>query len=829
MADDTISRLKDQVDCTTLFSRLWPQHSRDRGNSQCPFHQDSPERPSLELKTSHAYCFSCSQKWDAIDLWKEAHGCDTGQAIRDLCQAYGIENGNEAGKSNGKRTGKRETKKMGRQKEDSDENPFLSRWIHLEAQALPTSAVDYLERERALPGIVDELKSRSLLGYSEKFGDMGALCFPVTDFAGEKLLGLQYVPIGGGVKKFAVGTKHGEGYFRIGNGGDVTVVCEAVIDSLSVFLACRGELFLDCVSGLSVASPKKVKAIPGSPPVLFYDNDFAGLRATIQCAVEMGPGRVRWVDWGVADEVGDSKDVNDLAKRGRGGLILRMVKGAVGAKDDADLKAKLSGMLDRLDGLARNDQEKAQAKNLREAAGREAKKKKAEAEAEEEGWDASSRLNARHAMVMMGGKCCILTECYDYVLKRPDIQFWGVSDFHNWYANDLIEDGDKMVPVSKKWLRSKHRKSYHGIVFSPNGRVDGMYNLFRGFAVNPKPGRWTLFRNHILDVVAGGNAAVAEYILAWLAHLFQHPGGDRPGTAIVMRGRQGTGKGFFAHEIGKILGSHYIHVTQASHITGKFNSHMKDALLVFIDEALWAGDKQGESVLKALVTEDRIMIEHKGKDVISMKNHCSFIVASNSEWVVPTGMEERRFLVLDVLDRHIQDAKYFRAIADEMNNGGREAMLHDLLSVKDLDKFNLREIPGTAALGDQSVYSMGSLQKFWYEVLQRGHLDHEDDKWGTGEVQIGRFYSNYLRFCEDIGERYSVEKTMMKKQIEKMLAPHTIDLFRRRITIYSQKGEIEGTRVARWFRFPPLEECRKSFDSRMKGLIEWDSLEEEKS
>ena len=59
---------------------------------------------------------------------------------------------------------------------------------------------------------------------------------------------------------------------------------------------------------------------------------------------------------------------------------------------------------------------------------------------------------------------------------------------------------------------------------------------------------------------------------------------------------------------------------------------LQDKLLVFADEAFWAGDKQAEGVLKGMVTEEMNVIEHKGKDAFKVKNYIRLIVASNYEW-----------------------------------------------------------------------------------------------------------------------------------------------------------------------------------------------------
>jgi predicted component of type VI protein secretion system len=81
------------------------------------------------------------------------------------------------------------------------------------------------------------------------------------------------------------------------------------------------------------------------------------------------------------------------------------------------------------------------------------------------------------------------------------------------------------------------------------------------------------------------------------------------------------------------------------------------------------------------------------------------------------GLEERRFFVLDISDKHMQDHEYFGRLVSQMNNGGREGMLHDLLQY-DFSGIDLRRFPRTEALMDQVVNSMSPVEKFWYDRLR---------------------------------------------------------------------------------------------------------------
>ena len=115
------------------------------------------------------------------------------------------------------------------------------------------------------------------------------------------------------------------------------------------------------------------------------------------------------------------------------------------------------------------------------------------------------------------------------------------------------------------------------------------------------------------------------------------------------------------------------------------------------------------------------MLEYKGIDAIEIKNFIRLFVTSNNNWIVPAGFRDRRWAIFDMGEDHMQDHAYFAAIDQEMDNGGREALLHYLLNF-DLSQVDLRTVPKTAALLDQQLESMTPEQAWWFEALMRGAL-----------------------------------------------------------------------------------------------------------
>ena len=94
-----------------------------------------------------------------------------------------------------------------------------------------------------------------------------------------------------------------------------------------------------------------------------------------------------------------------------------------------------------------------------------------------------------------------------------DIISMAVEDFQKKFADLVIVDKNP-IKVSKYWFNSENRRYYlgRGVVFEPGGPLEipkDMLNLWRGFGIDPKPGDWSLLRNHIFNVVCSGRKNIS--------------------------------------------------------------------------------------------------------------------------------------------------------------------------------------------------------------------------------------------------------------------------------------------------------------------------------
>jgi hypothetical protein len=426
------------------------------------------------------------------------------------------------------------------------------------------------------------------------------------------------------------------------------------------------------------------------------------------------------------------------------------------------------------------------------------------------------RINEHYFLAPQGGKTLIFYEGVDPLDGRRIHRAMGLADFRALFMNEFVDTYDaqgklKRISVADAWLTHPLRRQYEGVVLAPNRTVPGYYNLWQGFAVEPCDGDWSLMHEHIRKILCKSDDQVFEYVLNWLAFCVQYPD-RRAEVALVMRGGRGAGKGMLAAAIGSFFGDHFVQISNARHLTGNFNAHLRSCIVLFVDEAFWAGDKQGEAVLKHYITEATLPIEQKGRDLEVVPNLLHVIMASNSQRVVPAGLDERRYLVLDVDDSMQQNEKYFRALSDQIENGGREAMLHDLLQ-RDLKDFNHRKAPKTAGLIEQKLLSLEPHQQWWFERLQSGTLTAFKDDWTC--VPKTNVHKNYLESVKDTGTTWRASQTALGMHLKAMLPksyPRSI----------KSKRIVDNFHVScAHYQFPPLDVCRKHFEN-IAGLEGFD-------
>ena len=422
--------------------------------------------------------------------------------------------------------------------------------------------------------------------------------------------------------------------------------------------------------------------------------------------------------------------------------------------------------------------------------------------------EAVAELNEQYALILHGDRPAVLP-----LSDTGELRFLSVSGFHEWLRPKVFFEGKMRVQASKAWIDSANRRQYDGIVFDPSeSSADSVYNLWRGFAVEPSAsGSCKRFIAHVSDVVCDGDEPLFNWVMGWFAALIQEPT-KKLGTSIALRGGQGTGKSIVGNVVGKLLGRHYSAPSDKRYVIGRFNSVLASCLLLQLEEAIWGGDHEAAGKVKDLITSDWQFIEWKGREPVRVRNYVRLFATSNNEWMIPAGIDERRFCAIDVSDKHKQDITYFRAMLAELemkDGAGYGALLQYLVDF-DYRDIPLRQVPRTAALVEQQIASLMPHQAWWVDILRAGVLPGDRD--GRGETDSKALYDHYVRYVSD--------KMGVTRRMNEMAFGHAIHRMAPGVLRNRRAMATPGGVVRRYvYEFPSLPLCRTAFE-RLLGEID---------
>ncbi|WP_092124797.1 hypothetical protein [Bradyrhizobium erythrophlei] len=146
---------------------------------------------------------------------------------------------------------------------------------------------------------------------------------------------------------------------------------------------------------------------------------------------------------------------------------------------------------------------------------------------------------------------------------------------------------------------------------------------------------------------------------------------------------------------------------------------------------------------------------------------------------------------------------------EELNNGGRERLLHDLLTF-DVSQGDLWRLPQTNALLEQKIRSLDTINDFWFNRL------HESDEWPS-LIRCDDLHAEYIKFATQTG----VGRKRGAAEFGKRLGNLVPGLRNPRPSLEVSSGAIKRT----WcYEFPMQYQCRLAFDEPLGQRVDWPAL-----
>lgn len=421
-------------------------------------------------------------------------------------------------------------------------------------------------------------------------------------------------------------------------------------------------------------------------------------------------------------------------------------------------------------------------------------------------------INEKYSFIIHGATTGVLRESKSRE-GAINIHILSKEHFINIFASQSIPDPEneaKRVNLGKAWWAWPQRREYlGGLVFQP-GLSDvgqGEYNLWTDFSYEAsEDGSCNLFLAHVRNNICSGCNESYNWLMSWCAAIVQYPARRRDAAVILRSKEEGTGKSFFADVIGKLMHRHYLSVLNPEHIIGKFNSHLANKILIFADEAFTTDDKKARAIMYGMISGHTLPLEPKGKDVQNIEFYARFIIASNHEWVVPAGMDARRWAVFDVAAHAKQNREYFLNIENQMNNGGYAKLMHTLLNWEITESF-WSGVPSTTALLEQKIASLTTAGQWWFETLLDGTINEPNKIEGFWPVTIKKqdLFTAYLDWC-----RRRTVRPIPDNSWGRTLKRLCRSIHRR-----------QNVQNANVYDLPELDQAREEFASAMGQKVDW--------
>lgn len=434
-------------------------------------------------------------------------------------------------------------------------------------------------------------------------------------------------------------------------------------------------------------------------------------------------------------------------------------------------------------------------------------------------------LQSEYALLEIGGKYGVIQESDLTWLPgmpfAPALKIFCGTELRTLLMRRLQTIASSMEPrvVINDFLHSPNTTVYRNLAFSPLVVATDTLNLWHGMTAVPKQGTWITLRQYIEHVLCSSEKDSFQYFIHYLAHMLQKPE-EKPGVMIVMLGGQGIGKGTLEIILRKMFAATTLMVSDVDSVVGRFNSCLERAYIVFMDEALFKGDRKSSDRLKNFVTAKHIQIEAKHQPERSIESFHRFFAASNSQHFANTEYDDRRFFFLKVSEQFKGNHTYWKALYTAINSGEVEAMVHDLLAI-DLTDFIPGNKPASKELLSQKIHSLPAFPRFWFGALWEGETYEmgcypntpRSEEWICGDFWKTK---NILEVYEykSKADRYNM----------RLLGRDVAENLRQICPSAAPDRRMSGSKRSSGYILPDLSIAREEFEVYLGGSIQWPKI-----
>ncbi|QDP53488.1 MAG: putative primase [Prokaryotic dsDNA virus sp.] len=244
-----------------------------------------------------------------------------------------------------------------------------------------------------------------------------------------------------------------------------------------------------------------------------------------------------------------------------------------------------------------------------------------------------------------------------------------------------------------------------------------VYNTWRPSDLNPAEGDPTIFLEH-MDYMFEDERE-RNLVLDYMAWCVQNPA-EKPNFAMVIKGKQGTGKSFIGQVLERIFGPHNTGRPMNASIQSQFNGWARNVKLVVIEELMVRGRVDLMNHLKPMITDPLIEINEKYQPAQKITNNCVIVAFTNHDDALPVEDDDRRYMII-ISDAFPKGPKYYDRLFTWAEKEGGDAIVWDWLLKRDIGKFNGKgRAPTSASKDEMREAARTDYDARWMHLYQSG-------------------------------------------------------------------------------------------------------------
>lgn len=266
-----------------------------------------------------------------------------------------------------------------------------------------------------------------------------------------------------------------------------------------------------------------------------------------------------------------------------------------------------------------------------------------------------------------------------------------------------------------------------------------------------------------------------EYLCKWLAWQIKNPDIKLP-TAIIMQGRQGSGKGTFKDLIlDNIFGDNCQEINQTD-LECSFNDYLLGKQIIVANEVMHNENRQTlPNVLKNLVSDKKITIKRKFLKSIVGQNYTHWIFCTNSDNPIKIEADDRRYTVLfseklrkglskeirENLDYELKDfISYLKDLEVTFEEVSEPLMTEAKAEIIELNKDSVDKF-------SEYLKQFNDFNEAYISIYGHNQEYHINEGFGDGESYIltEKIYLLYEKWCEKYKERGVFAKQNFGKRL----------------------------------------------------------------